>query len=132
MTPQPSIRLLGLIALIPLLAVCAGDSRKTNSPSGRQTALKKPMLLKIGPDEDRIGAVAFSPNGQVLAVAGDSTIRLWSLPTGKRMDCTLIPSEDDLNEICRFLAFSPDGKRLVTVHQTRRLDIERRGSVFGT
>lgn len=64
-----------------------------------------------------VKAVAFSPNGQLLAsVSHDETIRLWDTRAGA-LQRTL---EDGLSERGFFLesravAFSPDGQLLATV-----------------
>src|SRR5262249_46287068 len=54
-------------------------------------------------------SLAFSPNGETLALGVvDGPIQLWDLNT-KKLSMTLNDSESR-----GFLAFSPDGKRLVT------------------
>jgi Tol biopolymer transport system component len=61
-----------------------------------------------------ISAVAFAPDGVTVAT-GDEHLRLWDLITGQelsRADCSFDRCVD-----CQFLAFSPDGLRLVSVHR---------------
>lgn len=115
MAAKPLIRLLGLIALIPLLALCAEGRNERDAPSRNQTGSKM-VRLRVGP-EDAIGAIAFSPNGRVLAAATERSIFLWNQPHGTLIARVIIPNQDDAEEVCRYLAFSPDGKRLVTVHR---------------
>lgn len=58
----------------------------------------------------RIESVAISPNGQLLAAAGDGgAIRLFRLPNGKRIDCLL----GHTNTITS-VAFSPDSTTLAS------------------
>jgi WD40 repeat protein len=53
-------------------------------------------------------AVAFSPDGRLLATTGgDGAVKLWSVSTGR----TLHRLEGGTNWLCS-VAFSPDGKTL--------------------
>jgi WD40 repeat protein len=54
-------------------------------------------------------ALAFSPNGQTLAVACDRVVQLWDVPTGRRGVCL----EGHQGKV-QCLAFSPDGTRLAS------------------
>jgi WD40 repeat protein len=68
----------------------------------------KPIRSLIG-HRNWISALAFSPNGQLLASSSlDQTIRLWDLQTGTLM-MTLYP-----RQVVTTLAFSPDGTTLAS------------------
>jgi WD40 repeat protein len=55
--------------------------------------------------------VAFSPDGQLLAVAGtDNTITLWDVATGEPFGQPLVGHAFEVNS----LAFSPDGQMLAS------------------
>ena len=59
-----------------------------------------------------VWAVRFSPDGARLATAGvDGTIRLWDRTTGVT-SLVLHAAGNAVND----LAFSPDGRRLVSIH----------------
>jgi WD40 repeat protein len=74
----------------------------------------------------RIGAVAFSPDGEVLAFfVKDSKIKLWNATAGK-VRATLDGDARDLSEAVSrpgnspVVAFSPDGKTLTGAFRDRR------------
>lgn len=75
-----------------------------SSPNG---ILSKP-LLTLSTGESGPHAVAFSPDGETLAVAGQSQpVQLWNIETGRLM------AAFGTDQITFDLAWSPDGRRLL-------------------
>jgi WD40 repeat protein len=66
-------------------------------------------IRQLGPHDDQVYAVAFSPDG-TLAVSGgeDHAVRLWDISTGKQMR-----SHTDSNRPIFTVSFSPDGKTFI-------------------
>ncbi len=88
--------------LVPVGALAAGRADDP-LPEGATLRLGTLRLRHTGD----VNAVAFSPDGKILATAADDTVRFWDVRDG--------------SEVCRLkaewavkaLAFSPDGKWLV-------------------
>jgi WD40 repeat protein len=93
--------------------------RRTKSTKGALGAVRlwdgatgRPIPLHLDGPTDKVAAVALSPDGTRLAASrGDQTILLWDLATGG-----LVTLEGPADRVAHGVRFSPDGKRLVSLH----------------
>jgi WD40 repeat protein len=98
----------------------AGPEAVAFSPDGRTVAVacadhrtrlwevaSGRLLLNLVGHETVVRAVAFSPDGELIATAGDNTARLWELPSGRPHGTCVSQTGHS-----RCLAFSADGRTL--------------------
>lgn len=93
-----------LILFLGFAELSAGDDKPV------QTEKQANPKLPATP----VNMLAFSPDGKLLAIAGEK-LRLYDLATGRELSRLGWPSGSH----CRHLAFSPDGRRIVSTHDAR-------------
>ncbi|MFC0844022.1 helix-turn-helix domain-containing protein [Streptomyces noboritoensis] len=77
---------------------------------GKPPADLTPLPARLG-DNEKLAALAFSPDGEILAAVGDNgTLRLWDTASHQPLD-TALPT---VGGVTLALAFSPDGRTLHT------------------
>ncbi len=72
-------------------------------------ALNQPIQFSL-PHNEKVNAVAFSPDGRTLAATSGTDVQMWDPQTGHRCPYTPMRHPSDIRE----LAFSADGTRLVS------------------
>lgn len=93
--PDPSVR---------LWDVATGRQRYLLGPGD-------PKNAALPGHTDRVNAVAFSPNGKILASGGDDqTIQLWDVTRGRPLRKPITDNSDKVEA----LTFSPDGRTLAS------------------
>jgi len=72
-----------------------------------------PAIIAVSdPSDHPLDAVVFSPDGQILATAGDDgTVRLWDVATHSQIGAPITASSGNGVDA---VAFSPDGRILAT------------------
>ena len=95
---------------------CGCGTRPPDSPSAHPS--------RLTPSPDGVNAVAFSPDGKLLASAdADGTVRLWNPATGQPVGSPL-PAVTRPGAGVGSVAFSPDGKLLASGGRRVRAAVE--------
>jgi hypothetical protein len=100
------------------LAVSAGQP--TEKPAATKT-----VRLSVKGTKGWIQAVAFSPDGKTIAAGtSENKVVLWDLKSGKELSRVTLSGEDE-GRLVSYVVFSPDSKKLATLHDIERLGEER-------
>ena len=99
-----------------------GTARVWNLDNGREVVIYKEHLADASDKEEsnvfQVPMVTYSPDGKTIASSGSRDIHLWDAETGQRLK-TLTGHDRS----CRGLAFSPNGKRLISGSDDRSIII---------
>ena len=97
-----------------------GTARVWNLDNGRETVIYREHGNDSSSEEQTdvfsIPMVAYSPDGKMIASSGAHDIHLWDAETGKQLK-TLVGHQ----QLIRGLAFTPDGKKLISGSDDRRI-----------
>jgi WD40 repeat protein len=109
----PAVDTLALSPTRPLLAIASRDDPPTNHNSVRlwdySSRRSIGLLEQTKQTAYPVRAMAFSPDGQMLAVADHYPIHLWDVK-GERLVVSLVGHKRQVNT----LAFTPDGQTLLS------------------
>ena len=105
-------------SVVHTVAFSPVDASRLASAGGNGTIklwdLQNDTVTTLRGHTDTVNAVAFSPNGELLATGGDDwTFRLWSVSRGQNI-ATLEHNVDRTRWQVKDIAFSPDGQLLAT------------------
>ncbi len=103
---RSEFRELSSVAFSPKSSLMANGIRGDNVEVWSTTNGARKLLLKTKNGE--AGAVAFSPDGRLLAVGTEGSVELWSMPSGQRVG---VMGEMDFD--VRALSFDAKGKNLL-------------------
>lgn len=112
-----------VVSLAEGLAAARADDRWTDADRGLLAAASADPLpweryLLLSGHKDAVTSATFSPDGTLLATAGDDrTVRLWSSKDGKLQ--AILQSEQSVLS----LTFSPDGNRVVAGESENRIEL---------
>jgi WD40 repeat protein/serine/threonine protein kinase len=106
---------------------------RVSTPKGAAGAIRlwdastgRPIPLQLEGPADKVTSVALSPDGTRLAArrTGDHSILLWDLATGG-----FVTLEGPADHVAYGMRFSPDGKRLVSIHRAGETHLAPRFSM---
>jgi WD40 repeat protein len=108
-TLQPRMPISGELAPLEIASIrlWIDQGAKLDQDVGQLQALHEPEIPKIkpAPVSQQIGAIAFSPDGSIIATGGYGEVSFSSASTRK-----LLGKLTGITEAVRTVAFSPDGK----------------------